>query len=652
MRGPSVKGSLRNGSCGPRPRRQIRLPRVDVVRIATWNVNSLRSRIDRVEAFLQRHDIDVLALQETKAREDQLPLMGLQALGYDVAVAGLNQWNGVAILSRVGLEDVEVGFAGHAAAAGDPAGRRGARDRRDLRRRTHLVALRPQRPQARRPALRLQARLARPALREAAPRLARRRRPRWSATGTSPHRRRRLRHRRSSRSPPTSPRPSARPSRRFLDDGYADVGTAARHGPGVYTYWDYYRQRFERNRGLRIDFVLGSPSLAERVTGAFIDRDERDPAQGTGSRLRPRAGGRRPATEQPSAPRRATACRWRASMLDPWTPVAPPARPWRSAARRRPRRSVRVIGVLWSRSRPADDPAIAALAAARRPGRGRCRTASTGSATRCATSTTTGSPGRASSTSRWPTCGTPPTRCAARPRTLADRAAQAAGARPVGRAAPAPRRRARRPGRPLRLRRAGAPRGRRALRPDLVVHAGRWAHVVVDAKVPLDAFLDADRHRRRGRARPRTCAATAAAAHARRRPRLASRYWRGARRARPSSSCCSCPAESFLAGRAARPSPTCSSTPPREHVVLATPTTLIALLRTVAHGLAATRRSPTRPARSTGSAASCTSGSARWPATSTRSAARSTPPSGTTTRRWARSRAGCWSPRGASPTSA
>ena len=46
-------------------------------------------------------------------------------------------------------------------------------------------------------------------------------------------------------------------------------------GPEVYTYWDYYRQRFERNRGMRIDFVLGSPSFAERVTGAFIDREER-----------------------------------------------------------------------------------------------------------------------------------------------------------------------------------------------------------------------------------------------------------------------------------------------------------------------------------------------------------------------------------------
>ena len=74
------------------------------VRIATWNVNSLRSRIDRVEAFLQRHDIDVLALQETKAREDQLPLMGLSVLGYDIASVGYDQWNGVAIISRVGID--------------------------------------------------------------------------------------------------------------------------------------------------------------------------------------------------------------------------------------------------------------------------------------------------------------------------------------------------------------------------------------------------------------------------------------------------------------------------------------------------------------------------------------------------------------------
>ncbi len=55
--------------------------------------------------------------------------------------------------------------------------------------------------------------------------------------------------------------------------------------PDVYTYWDYYRQRFERNRGLRIDFVLGSRVFADRVTGAFIDTDERDP--NTGHEVKP-----------------------------------------------------------------------------------------------------------------------------------------------------------------------------------------------------------------------------------------------------------------------------------------------------------------------------------------------------------------------------
>ena len=51
------------------------------MRIATWNVNSVRSRIARVEAFVERHGIDVLALQETKARDDQWPTMGLEAMG-------------------------------------------------------------------------------------------------------------------------------------------------------------------------------------------------------------------------------------------------------------------------------------------------------------------------------------------------------------------------------------------------------------------------------------------------------------------------------------------------------------------------------------------------------------------------------------------
>ena len=87
-----------------------------VVRLATWNVNSIRSRADRVAAWLQRRDVDVLALQETKCRDDQFPESRFTELGYQVAHVGFSQWNGVAILSRVGLDDVEGHLLGGMAA--------------------------------------------------------------------------------------------------------------------------------------------------------------------------------------------------------------------------------------------------------------------------------------------------------------------------------------------------------------------------------------------------------------------------------------------------------------------------------------------------------------------------------------------------------
>jgi exodeoxyribonuclease-3 len=82
------------------------------VRLATWNVNSIRSRVDRVTDWLARADVDVLAMQETKCTDAQFPSMPFAALGYDVAHVGFNQWNGVAIASRVGLANVELGFDG------------------------------------------------------------------------------------------------------------------------------------------------------------------------------------------------------------------------------------------------------------------------------------------------------------------------------------------------------------------------------------------------------------------------------------------------------------------------------------------------------------------------------------------------------------
>jgi exodeoxyribonuclease III len=85
------------------------------VRIATWNVNSVKQRVPRLLPWLDERRPDVVCLQETKlADEAFLKLLGkdLEERGYDVAVHGEATWNGVAILSRVGLDDVVAGIEG------------------------------------------------------------------------------------------------------------------------------------------------------------------------------------------------------------------------------------------------------------------------------------------------------------------------------------------------------------------------------------------------------------------------------------------------------------------------------------------------------------------------------------------------------------
>jgi exodeoxyribonuclease-3 len=251
------------------------------VRLATWNVNSIRSRADRVAAWLQRSDVDVLALQETKCRDDQFPEDRFTDLGYQVAHVGYSQWNGVAILSRVGLDDVTVGFPGQpcwspSATEPDPS-----TEARALGATCGGVRV-------------------------------------WSLyvpngrTLTDPHYAYKLQWLEALQTTaagwltedPTTPvalvgdwniapqdddvwdmsvfshsthvsEPERAVFRGIVEAGYADVVRPFTPGPGVYTYWDYTRLRFPRREGMRIDFVLGSPALAARATGALIDREER-----------------------------------------------------------------------------------------------------------------------------------------------------------------------------------------------------------------------------------------------------------------------------------------------------------------------------------------------------------------------------------------
>ncbi|MCL2536111.1 MAG: exodeoxyribonuclease III, partial [Nocardiaceae bacterium] len=214
---------------------------------------------------------DVLAVQETKAKIDQLPLMGLEARGYEIAAAGVSQWNGVALISRVGIEDVEVGFPGmpgygeplepEARAVGATCG--GVRI-------WSLYVPNGRKPDDPHYVYKLDwlARLHDAAggwLQEPTALVGD-----WNICPTDDDVFDPAQFRNS-----THVTPAERAAfQAFLDGGWAEVTRA--HAPG-YTYWDYYRQRFERDRGLKIDFVLGSPAFASRVTGAFIDREERDP---------------------------------------------------------------------------------------------------------------------------------------------------------------------------------------------------------------------------------------------------------------------------------------------------------------------------------------------------------------------------------------
>ena len=246
------------------------------MRIATWNVNSMRARLDRVVDLVRRSELDVVALQETKCRDDQFPRRPFEELGYQVAHAGYSQWNGVAVLSRVGLDDVEVGFPGMPS-WGDPAvaearalgvtcagiriwslyvpNGRTLDDPHLGYKLDWLAALRAAGSDwlATDP----RAQIALVGDWNVAPRDE----DVWNMAAFAGS---------------THVSPAEREAfGAVVDAGFADVVRPHAPGPGTYTYWDYKQLRFARREGMRIDFVLASAGLAERVTGAVIDRQER-----------------------------------------------------------------------------------------------------------------------------------------------------------------------------------------------------------------------------------------------------------------------------------------------------------------------------------------------------------------------------------------
>ncbi|MCS3443356.1 exodeoxyribonuclease III [Microbacterium phyllosphaerae] len=250
------------------------------MRLATWNVNSIRTRVTRTVEFAVREDIDVLAMQEIKCKPEQFPYGPFEEAGYHVEVHGLNQWNGVAIASRLPITDVRTAFDGMPGFAKGHEGPDAPLEARALGVLVDGVRV-------------------------------------WSLyvpNGRSlddPHYTYKL-HWLEELKKSTAAELAANPDLPLAlvgdfniipfdkDNGdpdivegvsthvspeerqaffaFADAGLTDVVRPLIpegFTYWDYQRLKFPRNEGVRIDFVLGSKTLADAVTGASIHRDER-----------------------------------------------------------------------------------------------------------------------------------------------------------------------------------------------------------------------------------------------------------------------------------------------------------------------------------------------------------------------------------------
>lgn len=250
------------------------------MRLATWNVNSIRTRVDRVTDWLERADVDVLAMQETKCSDDQFPIMPFMAAGYDVAHVGFNQWNGVAIASRVGLDDVRIGFDGQPTWSSKPDVEAAAEARALGATCGGVRVWSLYIPNGRTPddphyVYKLEW-LA--ALRDAAqgwlsddPAAPVALVGDWNIAPTDEDVWSVEHYKDSTHVTP----PERAAFQAIVDAQYADVVRPFTPGPNVFTYWDYTQLRFPKNRGMRIDFILGSPALAQRVTHAEIVREER-----------------------------------------------------------------------------------------------------------------------------------------------------------------------------------------------------------------------------------------------------------------------------------------------------------------------------------------------------------------------------------------
>jgi len=244
------------------------------MRIATWNVNSVLARLPRLVDWLKEAAPDVVCLQETKVADGAFPADQVTELGYQIAQHGEGRWNGVAVLSKVGIEDVARGLPG------DP----GYPDPGTLEARTMAATCGPVRvravyvPNGRTPddphygyKLRWLAALHDAVAADTAAKLpfalmgdfnvAPADDDVWDpaafvgSTHVTPDERAAL--------------------ARLRDGGLTDIVPRIAKGPHPFTYWDYRAGAFHKGMGMRIDLVYANAALAAAVSDAWIDREAR-----------------------------------------------------------------------------------------------------------------------------------------------------------------------------------------------------------------------------------------------------------------------------------------------------------------------------------------------------------------------------------------
>jgi exodeoxyribonuclease-3 len=242
------------------------------MRIATWNINSITARLPRLLAWLESSGTDVLCVQETKCTAEQFPVAELRELGYEAAVNADGRWNGVAVISRLGLADVVRGLPAGPEFEGVQESRAVAATCGPVRVWSVYV---PNGREVGHPHYAYKLRWFE-ALRAAVA---------GDAAGPLP-----FAVLGDYNVAPadddvwdpalfegqTHVTPAERAALTSLrETGLSDIVPRPLKYDRPYTYWDYRQLGFPKNRGMRIDLVYGNEPFAKAVGDAYVDREER-----------------------------------------------------------------------------------------------------------------------------------------------------------------------------------------------------------------------------------------------------------------------------------------------------------------------------------------------------------------------------------------